>query len=82
MSQRFVMSGASKANRNILIYLIVLWMVTNILLMLLLLTIDYKDLKNWIELALWTISIAGLVSMKNRAPPLRPSLYTILSVRA
>ena len=46
MSQRFVISEASKANRNILIYLIALWIVTNIHIMLLLLPGDYKDLNN------------------------------------
>jgi hypothetical protein len=39
-------------------------MVTNVLLMLLLLLGDYMDLSNWIELALWMISIAGSVSIK------------------
>ena len=39
-------------------------MVINIVLMLLILPEDYMDLNNWIELGLWTISIAALLSMK------------------
>ncbi len=58
------MSEAVKSNRTLTIYLIVLWTVANVLLMLLLLPGDYMDLNNWIELALWLFSIAGLLSMK------------------
>jgi len=57
----------SKANteRPITTYLIVIWMVVNILLMAALIASgDEEDLNNWIEIALWTFSIVGLLSMK------------------
>jgi hypothetical protein len=49
------------SNRTLISYLIVLWMMSNLVLMLLMLTEDYMDLNNWIELGLWTLSIAGVV---------------------
>ncbi len=55
----------SKSNRTLPIYLIAVWMAINVLLMLLILAGgDYMDLNNWIELGLWSLSIAGLLSMK------------------
>ena len=56
------MSEASK--RTTATYLIILWMVTNIVLLLLLLPADYMDLNNWIELGLWISSIGALLSMR------------------
>ncbi len=47
------------------IYGIVVWMAINIVLMItLIVSGDFEDLNNWIEIALWVISIAGLLSMK------------------
>ncbi len=46
-------------------YLIVIWMMINILLMIaMIVSGDEEDLNNWIEIALWTFSIVGLLSMK------------------
>jgi len=46
-------------------YLIIVWMVLNIFLFaLLIVNGDEEDLNNWIEIALWIISIAGLLSTK------------------
>ena len=45
-------------------YVIVFWMIINITLMLMMLPDDFMDLNNWIELALWSSSIVGLLSMK------------------
>ena len=53
-----------KGSRPLPIYLIVVWMAINILLMLLMLPEDYMDPNNWIELALWSCSIVGLLSMR------------------
>jgi hypothetical protein len=51
--------------RTPIIYAIVFWMVINIFLMITLIAGgDLADLNNWIEIALWSISIAGLLSMK------------------
>jgi hypothetical protein len=46
------MSEAAKSNRTLTIYLIIFWIIINVLLLLLLLPEDYMDLNNWIELAL------------------------------
>jgi hypothetical protein len=47
------------------LYAIAAWMVVNILLMaLILLNGDVQDLNNYIEIALWTISIPALLSTK------------------
>jgi len=54
-----------KPERPAVTYVIVAWMAMNILLMLLLIVNgDEEDLNNWIEIALWTISIVGLLSMR------------------
>ena len=58
------MSKTDVLPRNTTFYLILVWMAVNILLMLMLLPEDYIDLNNWIELGLWSSSIAGLVSSK------------------
>lgn len=51
--------------RSPVLYAIVAWMIINILLMaLILLGGDVADLNNWIEIALWTISIPALLSTK------------------
>jgi hypothetical protein len=53
------------AKRTPLIYAIVIWIIINIFLMITLITSgDIEDLNNWIEIALWSISAAGLLSMK------------------
>jgi hypothetical protein len=59
-----VLPETAKPQRAIAIYLIVFWMAINLLLFVLLLPEDYMDLNNWIEIALWITSIAGLLSMK------------------
>jgi len=58
------MVEVAKYKRTLSVYLIAFWMVINVLLMLLMLPADYVDLNNWIELALWLSSIAGLLSMR------------------
>jgi hypothetical protein len=58
------MNFISKPERSAIVYLIVIWMVLNILLFLALLPSDYMDLNNWIELGLWIGSIAGLLSLR------------------
>ena len=58
------MSKINKSNRSSIIYLIVVWMIVNIILMILMLPEDFMDLNNWIELGLWVTSIIGLLSMK------------------
>ncbi len=58
------MVEVAKYKQTLSVYLIAFWMVINILLMLLMLPADYVDLNNWIELALWLSSIAGLLSMR------------------
>jgi hypothetical protein len=46
-------------------YAIVVWMIVNIVLMvLMILGGDWMDLNNWIEIALWSSSIAGLLSAR------------------
>jgi len=53
------------ANRKLFVYPIVVWMMINILLMfLLLLNGDTADLNNYIEIALWVSSIAGVLSFR------------------
>ena len=47
------------------IYGIAAWMILNIALMgIILLNGDVADLNNWIEIALWTTSTLGLLSMR------------------
>jgi len=47
------------------IYAIVAWMILNIAFMgIILLNGDVADLNNWIEIALWATSTAGLLSMR------------------
>lgn len=51
--------------RTPVIYATAVWMAINILLMITLIASgDFQDLTNWIEIALWSISIASLLSMK------------------
>jgi hypothetical protein len=51
--------------RPVVTYLIAVWMMINILLMATLIASGYEeDLNNWIEIAFWTVSIAGVLSMK------------------
>ena len=59
----YCMTKSEKSSRGS-IYLMLVWMVVNVLLMLMLLPEDYMNLNNWIELALWYSSIVGLLSMK------------------
>jgi hypothetical protein len=55
----------SKVVRSVIIYGIIAWMAINIILVLiLLLGGDTADFNNWLEIALWLISIVGLLSMK------------------
>ena len=50
---------------KLLMYSIVVWMVLNILIMTLsLLSGDTADLNNYIEIALWVSSIAGVLSFR------------------
>ena len=58
------MSEVEESDRSSTLYLIVFWMIINIILMLMMLPEDFMDLNNWIELVLWTCSIAGLLSMR------------------
>ncbi len=58
------MSKALRSHRSIVIPLILVWMALNVILMLLILPGDYEDINNWIELGLWSCSIAGLASMR------------------
>ena len=53
-----------KTEKKSTTYLIVVWVIINTVLMLLMLPEDFLDLNNWIELALWSSSIVGLLSMK------------------
>jgi hypothetical protein len=49
--------------RSPLLYAVAAWMIINIILMaIILLSGDIADLNNWIEIALWTISIPALLS--------------------
>jgi hypothetical protein len=51
--------------RPLATYLTVIWMAINILLMITMIASgDEEDLNNWIEITLWSFSIAGLLSMK------------------
>lgn len=50
---------------KMVVYLTVVWMIINITLFtLMLLNGDVEDVNNWIEIALWIISIVGLLSAK------------------
>jgi hypothetical protein len=52
----------AKSERPKITYAIVGWMAINIVLMILMITGgDYKDLNNWLEIAFWSLSIAGLL---------------------
>ena len=41
-----------------------LWSIINIAIMLMMLPEDYMDLNNWIEIVLWSFSVASLLSNK------------------
>ena len=48
-----------------LMFAIAFWMAINVFLMITLIANgDWQDLNNWLEIALWTISIPALLSMK------------------
>lgn len=70
------MTETIKSNRTVIDYLIVLWMIVNVILMLLLLPNDYMDLNNWIELVLWGCSIVGFLSTKKWGIAL--TLFTLI----
>jgi hypothetical protein len=54
-----------KTEKFVLAYVIAVWMAINILLMVtLILGGDWADLNNWIEIALWALSIPALLSMR------------------
>jgi hypothetical protein len=54
-----------KTKRSPILYAIVGWMTVNVLLMATLTASgDVQDLNNWVEIALWAISIPALLSMK------------------
>jgi hypothetical protein len=51
--------------RTIASYAIVVWMIFNIILIALaIIDGDVEDLNNWIEIALWVVSITGLLLMR------------------
>jgi hypothetical protein len=55
----------SPNKRPAVLYATAVWMTLNIALMgLIILNGDAADLNNWIEIALWVTSIAGLLSMR------------------
>ncbi len=55
----------TKTKRDVTLYAIAAWMIINILFMVLLIVNgDVADLSNWIEIALWAISIPALLSTK------------------
>jgi hypothetical protein len=55
----------TETQRPPVIYPIVAWMILSIIIVTLsILSGDTADLNNWIEIALWITSIAGLLSMK------------------
>jgi hypothetical protein len=52
-------------NRPAAMFAIAFWMAINIFLMITLIASgDWQDLNNWIEIALWAISIPALLSMR------------------
>ena len=54
-----------KTERTAVSYAIAVWMAINIILMILMIaTGDVADLNKWIEIVLWTASIAGVLSMR------------------
>ncbi len=57
--------GKTETKRPPVIYVIAVWMVVSIMVLVLsLLSGDTADLNNWIEIVLWIISIAGVLSMR------------------
>jgi len=57
--------GKSTIKRKPVMFAITFWMVINTILMITLIANgDWQDLNNWIEIALWAISIPALLSMK------------------
>jgi hypothetical protein len=51
--------------RPVAMFAIAFWMAINVFLMITLITSgDWQDLNNWIEIALWAISIPALLSMR------------------
>ena len=51
--------------RSPIIFAVAFWMALNIFLMItLIINGDWQDLNNWIEIAIWAISIPALISMK------------------
>ena len=54
-----------KTERTAVSYAIVVWMAINVILLILMIANgDVADLNNWIEIALWIASIAGVLSMR------------------
>jgi hypothetical protein len=55
----------SLSKRPVVLYGIAVWMALNIILMVMtILDGDVADLNNWVEIALWGTSIAGLLSTR------------------
>ncbi|MCW4000502.1 MAG: hypothetical protein NWE93_09705 [Candidatus Bathyarchaeota archaeon] len=56
---------ANAIKKSAVLYALAAWMVINIVLMAtLILSGDWQDLNNWIEIGLWVISIPALLSTK------------------
>ncbi len=61
---RTKMTQTSRAKKPVWLYLIVAWMVLNVILLALMIPGDQADLNNYIEVVFWTASIGSLATMR------------------
>jgi hypothetical protein len=59
-----LLSETQKPEKSLALYLLVIWMIINVLLFLAMIPGDPQDLNNYIEVILWIPSIVGLLMMK------------------
>jgi len=52
--------GIAEARRAVGVYVVLAWMIVNVILFALMIPSDAEDLNNYVEVALWVSSIAGL----------------------
>jgi ABC-type Na+ efflux pump permease subunit len=71
------MSEGSKTGRTLGVFLLIVWMIINLVYFLLAIPNDYQDLNNYIEPMLWIPSIVGLLLMKKWGLALATAVFCI-----
>jgi len=72
-----LLSETQKPEKSLTLYLLVFWMIINVLLFLAMIPGDPQDLNNYIEVILWIPSIVGLLMMKKWGAALTVAVLAI-----